>query len=133
MNTLKTIETRLENKSKGLTADKNKVGNLKHQIAQYTTSVNTIEAGLPQKEEEVQKLTAYFDEARSLSERSDELGAQMIKIREHFDQFEWSVDMPYEHKLESSTEYARMLQERQVAEARLVELEKLANKVYYRR
>ncbi len=133
MNTLETIETRLAKKTQGLDTDKKKIENLNAQITQYTNSVDRIEAGLAQKQAEVDTLTELLEEARVLDRRDGQLGAELEAIRTHFDQFEWSMDMPWEHKLESSGDYKKKLAEREITVARLVEIQKIANKTYYRR
>jgi chromosome segregation ATPase len=133
MNTLNTIETRLAKKTAGFESDKKKIENLEAQIRQYQNSVDRLTSGLTQKQEEIDLLTELQEEAKVLTRRDGQLAGELEKIREHFDQFEWSIDMPYEHKLESSVEYRNKLQERQVVVARLTEIEKIANKTYYRR
>jgi hypothetical protein len=133
MNTLETIETRLAKKTQGLDSDKKKIENLNAQITQYKNSVERIEAGLAQKEAEVAILEELQEEAKVLDRRDGQLGAELEAKRLFYDQFEWSMYMPEEHKLESDLEYKKKLAERQVVVARLAEIEKIANKTYYRR
>jgi uncharacterized protein YlxW (UPF0749 family) len=133
MNTLKTIETRLAKKTTGFESDQKKVANLKAQITQYTNSVETLEAGMAQKQTEIDLLTELQEEARVLERRDGQLATEIEAIRVHFDQFEWSNNMPDEHKLGNSAEYKAKVAERQVVVARLTEIEKIANKTYYRR
>lgn len=133
MNTLNTIETRLAKKTAGYESDQKKVENLNSQITQYRNSVDKLESGLAQKKEEITLLTELQEEAKVLVRRDGQLAAEIEKIREHFDQFEFRADMPESEKIGSSVEYRNKVAERQVVVARLVEIEKLANKTYYRR
>lgn len=130
---METIETRLAKKIAGLVADEKKVENLNAQITQYKNSAERIEAGLEQKRAEVAILEELQEEARVLERRDGQLGAEIEAIRTHFDQFEWTTDMPWDHRLESSGEYKKKVQERQVVVERLTEIQKTANKTYYRR
>jgi hypothetical protein len=57
----------------------------------------------------------------------------MEQKRAYYDQFEWSMDMPDNQKLDADLDYKKKLQERTVIASRLEEIEKLANKTYYRR
>lgn len=133
MNTLQTIQTRLAKKTAGLVADQKKVENLKAQITQYTNSIERVEAGLEQKQNEVALLQSLETEAVELIRRYDVLGTEMETIRGYFDQFPWHPDQPYEEKLESSVDYKKKLAERELILSRLNEIEKTANKTYYRR
>ena len=133
MNTLNTIETRLAKKTAGFESDKKKIENLEAQIRQYQNSVDRISGGLAQKQEEIDLLTELQEEARVLERRDGQLAAEIEKITAHFDQFEWSADMPDSQKLGNSVEYRNKVAERQIVVARLVEIEKIANKTYYRR
>lgn len=133
MNTLKTIEARLSKKTTGLESDQKKVDNLKSQIAQYQNSIDKLESGMGQKQSEIDLLTELHEEARVLERRDGQLASDIEAIRVHFDQFEWSNNMPDEHKLGNSVEYKNKVAERQVVVARLTEIEKIANKTYYRR
>lgn len=133
MNTLNTIETRLAKKTTGFESDQKKVANLKSQISQYQNSIDKLESGLAQKQGEIELLTELQEEARVLIRRDGQLAAEIEKIRVHFDQFEWSTEMPEDHKLGNSAEYKAKVAERQVVVARLTEIEKIANKTYYRR
>lgn len=133
MNTLTTITTRLDKKSAGLLADEKKVENLEAQILQYKNSIVRISTGLDQKRAEVALLEGWKEEAEELVRKSDSLGTELEAIRAHFDKFTWTPDQPYEEKLESSSDYNLKLAERVRIEARLTEIEKLANKTYYRR
>lgn len=92
-----------------------------------------MEAGLAQKKAEVDLLTELREEAKVLDRRDGQLGAELEEKRAYYDQFEWSMDMPDEHRLENDVEYRKKLAERQVVVARLAEIEKIANKTYYRR
>jgi chromosome segregation ATPase len=133
MNTLTTISTRLDKKRTGLTSDEKKIENLNAQITQYKNSVTRLEDGLVQKRAEVALLEGWKDEAEELTRKSDTLGTELEAIRAHFDQFTWTPNQPYEEKLESSGEYKEKLAERVRIENRLTDIEKLANKTYYRR
>jgi chromosome segregation ATPase len=133
MNTLKTIEARLEKKSVSLASDVKKIENLNAQITQYTNSVTRLEDGLSQKRSEVNLLVGWKEEAEEITRRYDVLGTEMEQIREYYDQIEWTPDLTDDQKLEYNVEYKKKFQERTVIAARLEEIEKLANKTYYRR
>lgn len=133
MNTLQTIDSRLTKKTAGLVGDQKKIENLKSQISLYQNSIEKLEASLPQKQAEVDTLTELQKEANEIVRRYDIIGTEMESIRAYFDQFPWSPDQPWSEKLESSVEYKKKLAEREQIMARLSEIEKLANKTYYRR
>lgn len=130
---MQTIETRLAKKTAGLVGDQKKIENLNAQITQYSNSIEKLEAGLPQKQAEVDTLTELQAEAIEIIRRYDVLGTEMESIRGYFDQFVWTPEQPWEEKLESSVEYKKKLAEREQIMARLTEIEKVANKTYYRR
>lgn len=133
MNTLNTIETRLAKKVAGLTSDEKKIENLNAQITQYKNSAERIEAGLEQKRAEVAILEELQEEARVLERRDGQLASELEKIMAHYEQFEWRSNMPDDERLEYSVDYKKKLAERQVVVGRLTEIEKIANKTYYRR
>lgn len=133
MNTLKTIETRLEKKSDSLASDEKKIENLNAQITQYQNSVDRLKGGLTQKRSEVNLLAGWKEEAEEITRRYDVLGTEMEKVRAHYDQFAWAPDMPDAQKLDYDVEYKKKFQERTQIAGRLEEIEKLANKTYYRR
>lgn len=133
MNTLETIETRLTKKTAGLIADEKKIENLSAQITQYRNSIERTESGLAQKRAEVAQLTELKKEAEELTEKDEVLGKEMDAIRAYFEKFEWRPDQPYEEKLDSSADYRIKLAEREKIQARFAEIEKIANKTYYRR
>jgi chromosome segregation ATPase len=133
MNTLQTIEARLTKKAASLNADEKKIENLSAQITQYQNSIDRLEGGLDQKRSEVGLLEGWKAEAEELIRSYDTLGTEMEQKRAYYDQFEWSMDMPDNQKLDADLDYKKKLQERTVIASRLEEIEKLANKTYYRR
>jgi chromosome segregation ATPase len=133
MNTLKTIETRLEKKSASYSADVRKIENLNAQITQYSNSVTRLEDGLDQKKAEVELLEGWKVEAEALTRSYDTLGSELEQTRTYYDQFEWAPDMADEQKLDYDLEYKKKLKHRESIASRLEEIEKLANKTYYRR
>lgn len=133
MNTLKTIELRLSKKTDSLTADEKKIENLNAQILQYQNSIERIDGGLDQKRSEVAVLKELQEEARVLERRDGKLASELEAIIAHYDQFEFRSGQPDEEKLEYSMDYKKKLAERQGVVERLTEIEKIANKTYYRR
>lgn len=133
MNTLKTIDTRLEKKTASYNADVRKIENLNAQITQYSNSVSRLEDGLDQKKAEVELLEGWKVEAESLIRTYDTLGTELEQKRAYYDQFEWAPDMPDEQKLDRDMDYSKKLKQRETIASRLSEIEKLANKTYYRR
>lgn len=132
MDVLMTLATRIGKKTIALEKDKNKVTNLKTQIEMYERSIVKTEEDMGQKQEEIDLLLDLKLEAEPLVKKRDELQAYTDGLRAKFDAIEWSPDMPWSDRIES-TDYQEKVDERHAINARLTEIEKIANKTYFRR
>lgn len=129
---LNTIVTRIGKKSVSRSADLTKAANLERLIESYKESLEKHLASAELKGEEVEFLLDLKAEAEELYERRGKLQKYTDGLREKFDKIEWSPDLAWEDKIES-TDYAEKVAERHAINDRLTEIEKLANKTYYRR
>ena len=129
---MKTIATRLGKKRAVIETDKKKIENLEHQIALYTNSIEKTREQMSTRESEVEYLTTLQTEAVELSKQEAELRRYTEGLMAKYSAFDWSPDMPWEQKIESS-DYSEKQAERFRIIARLEEIEKLANKAYFRR
>ena len=127
-----TLNTRIGKKSAAIASDDAKVANLQKQIDMYQSSIERTELSRDKKREEVEELLDLLAEAEPLVKERDELLAYTEGLRAKFDAIEWRPDQPWEEKIES-TDYQEKVDERHAINARLVEIEKAANKIYYRR
>lgn len=127
-----TLNTRIGKKSAAIASDDAKVANLQKQIDMYQSSIERTELSRDKKREEVEELLDLLAEAEPLVKERDELLAYTEGLRSKFDAIEWRPDQPWEEKIES-TDYQEKVDERHRINNRLVEIEKAANKIYYRR
>lgn len=129
---LTTIVTRIGKKSVSRSAALSKAANLERQIETYKASLAKHLESAELQQEEIDLLLDLKAEAEELYERRGKLQKYTDGLRERFDKIEWSPDLAWEDKIES-TDYAEKVAERHAINDRLVEIEKLANKTYYRR
>lgn len=129
---LQTIATRIGKKSVAIDTEKQKIANLESQIELYEKSKVKFQTSIAEKEAEVELLLDIQSKIRLLIVERDRLSEEMAKLVAHYDQFPWSVDMPWEHKLESSS-YNGLRDEKFRIVAEINRLVKSANKIYYRR
>lgn len=127
-----TLNTRIGKKSTAKAADLAKIANLRTQISMYEVSVSKHEELAEQKQAEIDVLLDYLAEAKELIEERDELQAYTDGLRKKFDAIGWRPDQPWEEKIES-TDYHEKIEARHAINARLAEIEKAANKIYFRR
>lgn len=132
MNVMTTLATRIGKKSVSIEADKVKIKNLRTQIEMYEGSIVRSEASIAQKQEEVDLLLDLQVEADGLVKRRDALQKYTDGLVKKFEAIEWRPEMDWSEKIES-TDYAEKVAERQAINVRLVEIEKIANKTYFRR
>lgn len=129
---LKTLNSRIGRKSISIDADKTKQSNLKHQMKIYESSMTKLDESIEVKQGELDEMVTLKIEAEDLIKKRKALQAYTDGLREKFDAIEWRPDLTWEEKIES-TDYAAKVAERQSINERLVEIEKTANKIYYRR
>lgn len=129
---MNTLATRIGKKSVAIDKDKVKIANLTDQINVYTKAVTRTEAEMVQKQEELDFLLDLKVEAEELTKKRDELQAYTDGLVEKFGSIPWRPGQPEDEKIES-TDYQEKVAERQEINVRLVEIEKAANKIYYRR
>lgn len=127
-----TLNARIGKKSIARTADEAKVKNLEHQIEMYQRSIENHKESAAQKTEEIDLLINLKTEALALIGKREVLQAHTDGLRRKFDAIEWRPDMPFEDTI-ASTDYHEKVEERHEINARLREIEKEANKIYYRR
>jgi len=126
------VEDRIEKKAVSIDKDTKSNENLQLQIDLYNASIAKKKAGIEQKLSEIEELKELRDEAVVLLKKADDILEYTNFLRAKYDAIEWSPDMPFEDKIESS-DYAVKTKERFEYVDRLAEIEKAANKIYYRR
>lgn len=131
-NELTTIAERIAKKSISMGADETKISNLEHQIQLYQNAAEKAKVTRDQKKEELEQLLDIQIKAVALVKERDALSRYTNGLREKFDAYEWEPEMPFEKKLES-TDYHAKVAERFAVIDQLADLEKQANKIYYRR
>jgi len=129
---LQTIATRIGKKSVAIDTEKQKIANLDSQIELYEKSKVKFQSSIAEKEAEVELLLDIQNQIKILITERDRLSGEMAKLVEHYDQFEWRTDMPWDEKLESSP-YNGLRDEKFRIVAEINRLVKQANKIYYRR
>lgn len=127
-----TVEDRRTKKIVSIATDEKSVDNLEHQIALYSNSIEKKRAGIEQKLDEVKVLDELMDEAVELEKKCADILEYTNFLRAKYDAIEWKPDLAWEEKIESS-DYAEKTAERFGYVDRLTEIEKSANKIYYRR
>lgn len=130
--TLDIITDRIGKKSASISSDETKMTTLKNQIAVYQSSHDRLQSGVELKRSEVEELITLRIRAEILTKERDRLLAYTEGLRLKFDAIEWVPDLSWEQTLES-TDYAEKIADRQRINAELVEIEKAANKIYFRR
>lgn len=129
---LQTIADRIGKKSVAIDNEEKKVANLDSQIALYERSKVKFQSSISEKKAEVELLLDIQSQIKPLLVERDRISVEMAKLVEHYQQFEWRLDMPWEEKLESSV-YPGLRDEKFRIIAEIEKLVKQANKIYYRR
>jgi len=132
MNTLLTLATRIGKKTLALDKGRAKIVNLRLQIEMYEASIKKTEADVKIQQQEVDLLLNLKLEADDLTKKRDALQKYTDGLMKKYEAIPWSPDLAWEDKIES-TDYAEKVTERHAINARLAEIEKIANKTYYRR
>jgi hypothetical protein len=129
---LTTLNTRIGKKSIAIDGDTAKINSLTKQRDLYDDWIEKAEALRKVKIDEKELLLNLKVEAEVLIKRRKSLQAYTDGLREKFDAIEWRPDLRWEEKIES-TDYHEKVAERHSINERLTEIEKTANKIYYRR
>lgn len=129
---MKTLNTRIGKKSVAIDGDVAKIKSLTGQRDLYNMWIEKAEAVMAEKVAEKDLLIDLKVEADVLLKRRKELQAYTDGLREKFDAIPWRPDLEWHEKIES-TDYAQKVAERHSINERLAEIEKTANKIYYRR
>lgn len=129
---LQTIADRIGKKSVAIDNERKKIVNLEGQISLYERSKDKLQASIDEKEAEVELLLDIQSQIVPLITERDRLSGEMVKLVEHYGQFAWREDMPWEEKLESSS-YPGLRDEKFRIIGEIDKLVKQANKIYYRR
>lgn len=132
MNVQLTLATRIGQKSIAIDKEKAKLKTKIAKIKMDQDSLPSMKASIDQRQAEVDLLIDLKLETDQLTKRRNELQAYTDGLVDKFNAYGWRPDQPDNEKIES-TDYAEKIAERQVINTRLVEIEKLANKTYYRR
>jgi chromosome segregation ATPase len=129
---LQTIADRIGKKSVAIDNEKKKIANLDSQIELYARSKVKFQSSIAEKEAEVELLLDIQSQIKPLVAERDRISAEMTKLIKHFEQFEWSMTMPWEQKIESSP-FNGLRDEKHRIVGEIDRLVKQANKIYYRR
>lgn len=127
-----TIADRITKKQVSVNTDKKKITNLQSQIAMYQRSVDKSQEAIDQKTEEIELLQDIKREALVLVEKLESLTVYTDELRNKFLAIEWTPDLAWEDKLES-TDYHEKIAEKFAVVDEIEELVRKANKIYYRR
>lgn len=131
-NVLKTIDDRINKKTVAIEQKKSKNDNLRAQIAIYESSIAANDQSIDIKQGEIEEMQKLREEALILKAKAEDILEYTNGLRAKFDTYEWSPDMPWEHKIESS-DYRVKTEERFSYVARMEEIVKQVNKIYFRR
>lgn len=132
MNVMNTLAVRIGKKSVAIDKDQTKITNLQDQIDIYQKAIDRTKIDMAQKRDEVDLLLDLKAEAETLTKERDKLQSYTDVLVEKFGAIEWTPELKWEEKIES-TDYAEKIAERQEINERLAEIEKTANKIYFRR
>lgn len=132
MDNMDALNVKRDKKASAIDSEVTKIGNLKVQIEMYEKSIVRLEESSGVKRDELKEMDALIEQAKDLVEKRNSLLVYTEGLREKFDAFEWSADMPWEQKIESS-DYKMKVDERHALNAELDAIEKKVNKIYYRR
>lgn len=132
MNVIMTLADRIGRKTLAVAKERTKAEYKRKKIELMQAEVDGIEAGIVQKEAEIETLSELKVEATALMKSRKKLQAYTDELLERYNAIEWSPEMEWSDKIES-TDYAEKIAERHEVNARLTEIETMANKIYYRR
>jgi myo-inositol-1-phosphate synthase len=127
-----TIADRISKKTIGVNTKVKKVANLQAQVDMYSNTIERVTEETEQMRSEVDLLKAIQTEAIGLVTRINELSQYTNSLREKFDAIEWSPDLAWEDRIES-TDYREKTDEKFELIDQLQDCVKRANKIYYRR
>lgn len=131
-NILQTLSKRLGDKAVSISKDEAAIGNLEKQIALFQNSIVTKRGEIEKKGAERDLISDLMAEAEGLVKEHTKLIDYTAFLVAKYEAIEWTPDMPYEDKLES-TDYAEKTAEKFAIEDRLKDILKEANKIYFRR
>lgn len=131
-NVLKTIDDRINKKTVAIEQKQAKNDNLRVQIGIYESSIAANDLSIGLKRAEIEEMQKLREEALILKAKAEDILEYTNGLRAKFDAYEWSPDMPWEHKIESS-DYKSKTEERFSYVARMDEIVKQVNKIYFRR
>jgi len=132
MNVIITLSTRIGQKSLAVVKSQADIKYKQDRINLMQSKLDAAKAGMEQQQAEVTFMTELKEEAETLMEKRAELQAYTDRLLAKFNAIPWSRDMPESDKIES-TDYQDKVDERHAINARLAEIETLANKTYFRR
>lgn len=129
---LNTLNARIGKKGIALAADELKIDNVGAQILVYENLRDRTREAADLKRAEIDEMVTLKEEAVELLKKRSVLQEYTDGLIVKFDAYGWEPNMPYEKTL-ASTDYHEKVEERHQINARLKEIEKEANKIYYRR
>jgi multidrug resistance efflux pump len=127
-----TPQMKLLAKYKAMQKLKVKRDNVKRQIDILNHSLSSAEIDIQQSESEYERMQELLGELETLEKKKTANVAEMQRLMEHYNQFPWTPDMPEEHKI-SNSNFDEISAETSEINARILEIPKEINKVYYRR
>lgn len=127
-----TLATRIGRKTLALEKDQAKIEEKIQRVKLLQAEVASLRKDVEQKQAEIDLIGMLKVEAEELMEKRGELQSYTDGLLAKFDAIPWRPDMDWSEKIES-TDYQEKVDERHAINERLAEIEKTANKTYYRR
>lgn len=132
MSVIITLSTRIGQKSMAVAKSQADIKYKQERIGVMQSKLDVAKAGMEQQQAEVTFMTELKAEAEGLLAKRAELQEYTDGLLAKFNAIPWSPDQPFTDKIES-TDYQEKVDERHAINARLAEIETLANKTYFRR
>lgn len=127
------IDTKIEMKLTAQRREEEKLVNLTAQIEMCQKAAEKIVSSSRVRKEEIEYLEELRDEYLSLSEECDTLVEEMSRLMAEYEAIPWSPENRTYEEWYESVKFGEKLTRKLEIQDRLPELEKLANKTYYRR
>lgn len=123
---------KLAAKYKAVQKMKNKQANLIRQIEVFQNSLSNITDDIEQSESDLSSIQTLLGELETLEKKKAPMVDEMNRLLSHFNAIEWQSDLPFEDTIASSN-FSELSEEVSRIDARIREIPKEVNKVYYRR
>lgn len=132
MTVIRTLSTRIGQKMLAAQKSQAELDQVEARMALWEVKADTLRKGVAQKQEEIDALMELKIEADALMAKRTKLQVYTDGLLEKFNAIPWRPDMDWSEKIES-TDYQEKVDERHAINERLAEIEREANKTYFRR